>query len=63
MLVLTRKKGEEIVIDGGKIVVTFLGVNDKNQLRIGVKAPKDVDVHRREVFERIKAGVKHPKHK
>ena len=52
MLVLTRRIGETIRI-GPHIVVTILGVNG-TQVRLGVDAPKDVAVHREEVFERIK---------
>jgi carbon storage regulator len=52
MLVLTRRMGETIRI-GPHIVVTILGVNGAH-VRIGVEAPRDVEVHREEVFERIK---------
>src|ERR1700676_5582234 len=52
MLVLTRRIGEVIRI-GPHIVVTILGVNG-SQVRLGIEAPKDVAVHREEVFERIK---------
>lgn len=52
MLILTRRTGEIIRI-GPDVVVTILGVNG-SQVRIGVDAPKDVAVHREEVFERIK---------
>jgi len=52
MLVLTRRMGEVIRI-GPHIVVTILGVNG-SQVRLGIEAPRDVAVHREEVFERIK---------
>jgi len=52
MLILTRKLGETIRI-GSDIVVTVLAVNG-NQVRVGIGAPKDVAVHREEVFDRIK---------
>ena len=52
MLVLTRRMGETIRI-GPHIVVTVLGVNGSH-VRIGVDAPRDVEVHREEIFERIK---------
>jgi len=52
MLILTRRVGEIIRI-GPDVVVTVLGVNG-SQVRIWVDAPKDVAVHREEVFERIK---------
>lgn len=51
MLILTRKPGETLRI-GPDIVVTVLGVNGQ-QVRLGIEAPKDVAVHREEVFERI----------
>ena len=52
MLVLTRRIGETIRI-GPHIIVTVLGVKG-SQVRIGVEAPKDVEVHREEIFDRIK---------
>ena len=51
MLILTRRTGETITI-GNDVTVTVLGVKG-NQVRIGIKAPKDVAVHREEVAERI----------
>jgi carbon storage regulator len=51
MLILTRKPGKKIMI-GSDVVVTVLEVNG-DQVRIGVDAPKDVSVHREEVYERI----------
>jgi len=53
MLILTRKPGETIMI-GDDIKVTILGVASK-QIRIGIEAPKDVPVHREEIYERIRA--------
>ncbi|HEY6612722.1 MAG TPA: carbon storage regulator CsrA [Pseudomonas sp.] len=52
MLILTRRPGETLFIGDKEITVTVLGVKG-NQVRIGVDAPKDVEVHRSEVFERI----------
>jgi carbon storage regulator len=52
MLILTRRVGETLMI-GKDVTVTVLGVKG-NQVRIGVNAPKDVPVHREEIFERIK---------
>jgi carbon storage regulator len=52
MLILTRRVGETLMI-GGDVAITVLGVKG-NQVRIGVKAPKDVAVHREEIFEKIK---------
>ena len=52
MLILTRRVGETVMI-GNEVTVTVLGVKG-NQVRIGVNAPRDVAVHREEIFERIK---------
>jgi carbon storage regulator len=52
MLILTRRVGETVMI-GNNVTVTVLGVKG-NQVRVGVNAPKDVAVHREEIFERIK---------
>ena len=51
MLILTRKLGESLRI-GDNVTITVLGVNG-NQVRIGIDAPKSVEVHREEVFLRI----------
>ena len=52
MLILTRRVGETVMI-GDEVAVTVLGVKG-NQVRIGVNAPKNVSVHREEIYERIK---------
>ena len=51
MLILTRRVGEAVVI-GEEVTVTVLGVKG-NQVRVGVTAPKDISVHREEVYLRI----------
>ncbi len=53
MLILTRRIGETLNI-GNEVQVTVLGIKG-NQVRIGVVAPREVPVHRKEVYERIKA--------
>lgn len=51
MLVLTRKQNEKIVIDG-KIEVEVLGVSD-GKVKLGISAPKDIEIHRGEVYQEI----------
>lgn len=58
MLILTRRVGESVVI-GDDVTVTVLGVKG-NQVRIGVDAPREVSVHREEIFERIQQENENP---
>ena len=57
MLILTRRVGERLVI-GENVTVTVLGVKG-HQVRIGIDAPRDVTVHREEIYQRI---LKEPVH-
>jgi carbon storage regulator len=57
MLILTRRVGETITI-GSNVTVTVLGVKG-TQVRIGINAPRDVEVHREEIYERIRRERSH----
>jgi carbon storage regulator len=54
MLVLSRKKGEEIVIDEN-ITISIVEIRG-DKVRLGITAPRETPIHRAEVFERIRAG-------
>ncbi len=51
MLILTRRAGESIMV-GDEVTITVLGIKG-NQTRLGVNAPKEISVHREEIYERI----------
>jgi carbon storage regulator len=53
LLILTRKIGESLMI-GADVTVTVMAVKG-NQVRIGINAPKDVEVHREEIYDRIQS--------
>lgn len=53
MLILTRRNGEKLKI-GHDVTIAVLGV-DGNQVKIGIEAPKDIPVHRQEIYDLIQA--------
>lgn len=56
MLILTRKLNEEINIDG-EITIKIISISD-NQVKLGIEAPKDVQIIRKEVLDRVKESTK-----
>ncbi|BBT16334.1 carbon storage regulator [Metapseudomonas otitidis] len=59
MQLLIRSVGERFVIEGG-ITLEVISIHG-HQVKFGIVAPKNVAVHRKEVYERIQAGVPHPR--
>lgn len=59
MLVLTRKLGEQIVLPDAGVLVTVLGISE-NRVRLGVAAPAEQRVHRREIWERMRGDRAEP---
>ena len=59
MLILTRRVQEALMI-GDDVTVTVLSVKG-NQVRLGIDAPRDVEVHREEIYHRVNADVSQPK--
>lgn len=55
MLILTRRVQEALMI-GDNVTVTVLSIKG-NQVRLGIDAPRDVEVHREEIYHRVKAGI------
>jgi carbon storage regulator len=55
MLILTRRVGESVVI-GDEVTITVLAIKS-GQVRLGVKAPREVAVHREEIYDRIQNGI------
>jgi carbon storage regulator len=52
MLVLSRRKDERIMIANGEIKITVVGI-DEDRVRLGIDAPRDIDIHREEIFDLI----------
>ena len=62
MLALTRKVGEEIVMDlGDRLIVVRVAELSGDKVRLGIEAPRHIPVHRREVYQAIQRGEPQPK--
>lgn len=59
MLILTRKIGEVLLV-GDNVEISVLNIRG-NQVKLGVNAPKEIAVHRQEIYERIKASSEEDK--
>jgi carbon storage regulator len=59
MLILTRRVGETVMI-GDDVTVTVVGIKGNQIVRVGINAPRSVEVHRKEIYKRIKAGERRP---
>ncbi|CAN7523192.1 carbon storage regulator CsrA [Pseudoxanthomonas sp. LjRoot168] len=59
MIIITRTPGESICI--GDSIIVQVTKADVGQVRLGIKAPKDVAIHRQEIYDKIQAGVPNPK--
>ena len=55
MLVLTRREGEKIIVGNRLLTVTVLEIHDR-WVKLGISAPKELSVHREEIYERIESG-------
>lgn len=56
MLIITRKEMESIIVNG-EIEIIYLGRNRHNQCKFGINGPREIPVHRKEVYERIQLGI------
>jgi carbon storage regulator len=56
MLVLGRKPGEKIII-GDNIIISVLESSSPSTIRIGIDAPRDISVHREEIYKKIKSEI------
>lgn len=62
MLVLTRNKNDQIMIDGDNIIITVVDIRG-DKVRLGIEAPREMSVHRREVYDAIKQEEKNARYR